>query len=126
LGVAAEAGPILLRLALLVLTPAVGVWLTIVGPRRAFTRSPAMDDLPSRQEVLMSDRPAGKLEEALLGERDRRLLQCLDEIHRTRCGEPIDVAVVYGAGHMRAVIQHMGARYGYWVKDAEWMTVLTF
>jgi len=48
------------------------------------------------------------------------------EIHHSRCDEAIDVAVVYGAEHMRAVVRHPGGRYGYWAKDAEWMTVLTF
>jgi hypothetical protein len=41
-------------------------------------------------------------------------------------GEPIDVGVVGGAQHMRAVVQHLMSRYGYWAKYVEWMTVLAF
>ena len=38
---------------------------------------------------------------------------------------PIDVAVVYGAGHVRPVVSYLRARHGYIVASADWMTIFT-
>jgi hypothetical protein len=47
----------------------------------------------------------------------------LVQIHLKRSGEPIDVAVVYGAGQMSAVARYLLARHGYRPREAEWLTV---
>jgi hypothetical protein len=121
--------PVLFRALVLVLVPLFGVWLTLVGPRRAFTKSLAFDDLPSRKEIEEMAALTGaleKLDDLIMKDRDASLLACLDDIHGLRCAEPIDVGIVYGAHHMRAVVVHLSGRYHYWAADAEWMTVLDF
>jgi hypothetical protein len=45
----------------------------------------------------------------------------LDRIHEERCEEAIQVAIVYGAGHMPAVVHHLSRRFGYRASDADWM-----
>ncbi len=47
----------------------------------------------------------------------------LERVHEERCNEAIHVAIVYGAGHMPAVVRYLGQRFGYWASDAEWMTI---
>ena len=118
--------PIALRLTVLVLAPLVGIWLTLVGPTAAFSRVLTMDDLPTREETDLLFGAAEKFEDVVGRSRDALLLRCLDEIHQSRSNEAIDVGIVYGAQHMRSVVHYLGARYRYWAKDAEWMTVLTF
>ncbi|MFD4582912.1 hypothetical protein [Streptomyces sp. NPDC058434] len=82
----------------------------------------AVEDLPStpRAEMLADD-PVGR---ALTGRRDRRLLDALGEIHAARGAEPIRVAVVYGAGHVPAIVSGLWNRFGYRPYEAEWLTVL--
>lgn len=56
--------------------------------------------------------------------RDARLIGALDEIHRDRAAEPVQVAVVFGAAHMPAVASHLCGPLGYVATDAEWLTVV--
>jgi hypothetical protein len=47
-------------------------------------------------------------------------------IHEAHAAEPVAVAVVYGAGHMPAVIHGLLGRYGYQPQGAEWLTIFDF
>jgi UDP-N-acetylmuramyl pentapeptide synthase len=67
-----------------------------------------------------------RVEDLVGHERDMRLRKCIDEIHQRRSSEDIDVAIVYGATHMRAVVHYLSGRYDYFASKAEWMTVLDF
>jgi len=66
------------------------------------------------------------LHNALIRERDAELLATLCEIHTARSAEPIDVAVVYGAAHLPAVVQGLNARFGYRATSGDWLTVIDF
>ena len=55
--------------------------------------------------------------------RDSRLVESLAAIHRERCDQPGKVAVVFGAGHVPAVIDCLTERLGYYVANARWLTV---
>lgn len=59
----------------------------------------------------------------IIDERDEELIRHLDRIHEERHDEPITVAVVYGAGHMPAVIRAL-ARLGYRPRSATWLTAI--
>ena len=54
--------------------------------------------------------------------RDARLIRVLDEIHRDRAAELMKVGVVFGAGHMPAVVDHLCGQLGYIAAHAEWLT----
>jgi hypothetical protein len=64
-------------------------------------------------------------QELLVEDRDALLVEALDAIHQQRSQEPMSVAVVYGAGHMPAVVRSL-ARYGYRASSAEWLTVFGY
>jgi tetratricopeptide (TPR) repeat protein len=55
----------------------------------------------------------------------RRLLATLERLHEERSAEPIEVAVVYGAGSVSAVIDGLGSRYGYRAEALDLLTVVT-
>jgi len=55
--------------------------------------------------------------------RNARLMCVLDEIHRDRAAEPVKAGVVFGAGHMPAVVDHVCGQLGYVAASAEWLTV---
>lgn len=65
-----------------------------------------------------------RLDDVFCAERDRRLIAALSDLHDTRSGERIDVAVGYGAGHVAAIVHALAATLGYRPKSAEWLTVL--
>lgn len=103
-------------------------WLVadrVAGPRHTFRRYArlAMDDLPSNEEVLLR---YDEIEDVLLDARDARVLDALGAVVAERGEEPITVGIVYGAGHVPAVVQGLIARHGYRVTGAEWVTAVAF
>lgn len=113
--------PKLTHLLLLLGAPVFGLIFALRGPSAFLDREMEVTDLPAtaRAEAL-ADHP---ISEALLGRRDEVLLDELGRIHAARSQEPITVAVVYGAGHMPAVVRGMLTRYGYRPRGGEWLTV---
>ncbi len=92
------------------------------GRRRLLDPSIEVNDLPTREEELT----AGELdpfEDAIVGDRDDRVVAALTEIDRTRAGERIRVAVVYGAYHVPGIVTGL-AKLGYRVREADWVTVI--
>ena len=64
---------------------------------------------------------AGELTEAILNSRDGRLL---DRPREELSAEPATrIAIVYGAGHMRAVVRELTGRQGYMTGASDWLTV---
>jgi pheromone shutdown protein TraB len=117
--------PALVRLWAWALVPAFGIGLLVFGSREFLARRlGSQEDLPTREEELGYGR-FDALEELLIDNRDTLLVRALDTIHQRRSQEPISVAVVYGAGHMPAVVRYL-ARYGYRASSAEWLTVFGY
>jgi hypothetical protein len=117
--------PVLVRLWAWALVPAFGIGLLVFGSREFLARRlGSQEDLPTREEELGYGR-FDALEELLMDDRDTLLVRALDTVHQQRSQEPISVAVVYGAGHMPAVVRYL-ARYGYRASSAEWLTVFGY
>jgi hypothetical protein len=107
---------------LLCLAPLMGLVFMLRGPRAFLDDGMEVEDLPSTLRAeLEGDDP---VEHAMLDRRDRELVDALSEIHKERCREPIRVAVVYGAGHVPAVVSGLMDRHGYRPRAAEWLIVL--
>ena len=83
-----------------------------------------LDDAPTLRELAQSPE-AGALSEAILDARDRRLLERLRECIGETHGAKRAIAVVYGAGHMRAVIRELTDKLGFHTGKTEWMTVFS-
>jgi hypothetical protein len=82
----------------------------------------SIDDLPDNEEVLEPEVLAD-VDRVVLDERDERLVAALDDLHARRAAEPVTVAVVYGAAHMRAAARGL-TRHGYRVRTGDWLTVM--
>jgi len=67
-----------------------------------------------------------EIDRVMLDERDRLLIDALSAIHEAHGTKPLRVGVVYGAGHVIAVVYGMAARHGYVARDAEWLTVFDY
>jgi hypothetical protein len=118
--------PIFFRLAVLALVPILGIWMALVGTRAALARYLEVDDLPTPGGGHGVDGAVGTDRGARRSQSGCAAARCLDEIHQRRSSEKIDVAVVYGAAHMRAVVHYLSGRYDYFAREAEWMTVFDF
>ncbi|MFD4503675.1 hypothetical protein [Streptomyces sp. NPDC058457] len=106
---------------LMVAAPVMGLVFALRGPSAFLDEDLAVEDLPSTLRAeMMADSP---VEQAMTGRRDQRLLDALGEIHAERGNEAIRVAVVYGAGHVPAIVSGLWDRYGYRPREAEWVTV---
>lgn len=100
-----------------------------IGLIRKFTDPldmPSLDQAEAYDESaenLTGSRFDRLLEHNIFTLRDARLMRALDEIHRDRAAEPVKVGVVFGAGHMPAVADHLCGRLGYIAASAEWLTI---
>ncbi|MFD9542285.1 hypothetical protein [Streptomyces sp. NPDC060022] len=109
-------------LLLMVSAPVMGLVFALRGPRAFLDEDLVVEDLPSTLRAeLAADDP---VTHAITDRRDQRLLDALGEIHTDRGDEPIRVAIVYGAGHVPAIVSGLRDRYGYRPREAEWVTVL--
>jgi hypothetical protein len=97
------------------------VWMRYFGTRRLLAEFLELNDLPARGEIAVDD----PFEDLVVDQRDRRLVEALEDIHRGRAADPIQVGVLYGAGHMRAVIHKLWS-LGYRPGKGTWLTVLTW
>lgn len=114
------------RLALDVLVRSTALYLRCRGSREAIARHLSMDDLPSREDNLLADVDLAGMRKVVMTARDAELLgyiRAFEAIHRR---DPMTVAIVYGAGHMRAVTSLLISELRYRVVEAEWVTVFTF
>lgn len=110
------------RLGMWCIFPVVVAGRLLGGTRMIWSRSMEQNDLPSPQEEAAAEW-SPQLEAAFGGERDDRLLAVLCRLHEERGGEGIEVAVVYGAGHVPSIVRGLTNRYGYRPRSADWLTV---
>lgn len=83
----------------------------------------SVEDLPSREDVLMYEPTLDQLNETIVRARDATLLCHIDAVLAAPGKSSRKVAVVFGAEHARAVTRHLGKRHGYHVAEAEWLRV---
>jgi hypothetical protein len=81
------------------------------------------DDHDDRWGQLGNGRIGRFFEGRLLHGRDYQLVQALDATHAERQHEPAKIAVVFGAAHIPAAVDHLTEKLGYYVENAEWLIV---
>ncbi|SIQ34343.1 hypothetical protein [Micromonospora avicenniae] len=120
-----RAMPLRYRILLWCAVPFVAAAQFLGGRKTLLSPEVEVNDLPSaRDELYADDEFTEHMERTLGGTRDERLLAALSELIRTRAAEPIDVAIVYGAGHAPAILRGLLDRHGYRPRTGEWLTVL--
>ncbi len=120
-----EKVPQWLRLLVYLVAPAMGLWMRAFGTRESIAKRMAQDDQPSRDELLNLSPESGALEGAILGARDVRLIEHLERILDDPSGQIQRLAVVYGAGHVRAVLRAVTTGRGYFAEHGAWLTVFS-
>lgn len=95
--------------------------------RLFLTRAMLAQELQLDCDTLAIREPTGlRIEEIVTDERDALLCAEVSRIHTERCEEDIDVAVVYGAGHVAPLVSHLRVRHGYVPRSADWLLVFDF
>jgi hypothetical protein len=113
--------PLRHRLVVWLLLPVVMLIRLFGGTRTIWSRSMEQNDLPTPEEEDATD-AMPEFDAAFGGRRDDRLLAALREIHEDHGDDAIEVAVVYGAGHVPAIVRGLGS-LGYRPRSSEWLIV---
>jgi hypothetical protein len=99
------------------------VGLRLLGRYRDPRGLPSLDEADDHDDRWVDGRLNRWLRETIVDRRDAHLIRTLTSIHEERGERPDLVAVVFGAGHMPAVVEHLRSEFRYYVKEAEWLTV---
>jgi hypothetical protein len=103
--------------------PVLGLVLAVRGPRAFADTGIEIRITPPRAAARIPDRDHYPVMRALLGHRDRLLLDAVREVLERHRDDPITVAVVYGAMHIPMVCAELMVRHGYQLREPEWLTV---
>jgi hypothetical protein len=77
---------------------------------------------PSRHEIFgMGDEL--EFTKLIVNRRDEHIVAKLDEFHEAHRNDPVTVAIIFGAGHMRAIVRHLIDRHGYVAAAGSWLTI---
>jgi hypothetical protein len=101
--------------------PAVGLWMQHIATRRDIAEALDMGDFPTLAE-LEAEALLDGVSNVTMDQRNARLLSAIRKVHHEHSDEPLRVAIVWGAHHMRAVTTELYA-LGYRGSDSEWVTV---
>lgn len=112
------------RMKLMLLLPMAGLYWRKYGSREKIAKSLHTEYAPSRRELLSEDLQWEEAKEVLLTWRDSHLLKKIDEQIDRHINSKKDIAIIYGALHMRAVIKYLIDVKGYRVRESEWVTVI--
>ncbi|MDN3351163.1 hypothetical protein [Actinomadura sp. DC4] len=83
-----------------------------------------LDEADDHDDRWATGRYGRWLRDRVVDRRDDTLNRRLTALHDEHRERPITVAVVYGAGHMPAVVEHLRGEFRYYVKNAEWLVVV--
>jgi hypothetical protein len=113
-----------LRAALYGAAPVLGLHRRWFSKRRDLAKYMQCEDQPSFAELLAVSPETGGLTQAVLHARDNRLLERLRAELDSDPRRAKEIAVVYGAAHMRAVVRELTGARDFAVVAAEWRTLM--
>ena len=101
--------------------PLLGLWMLLRPDPAMLARRLTLDDLPRREDILSWTPETAALDRAILSARDDRLVETLAR-EADGAAPGAHIAVVYGAGHMPAVLRAL-PRLGFAWAASDWITV---
>ncbi|MEN3327080.1 MAG: hypothetical protein V7638_1887 [Acidobacteriota bacterium] len=114
--------PISLRVQFAVLVPIIVLYLFVFGTRETLATYIALDDLPTRDEILSDDEHSEAFDSLIIDERDRILIEHVTWLEHQQ-DETKRIGIVYGARHMRNTMRFLMQELNYRVAKAEWVKV---
>lgn len=110
-----------LRAAIVFAAPIYGLYRRLFASRESLARNMCLEDRKSSDEILSWSPSFDAVYQSILHARDERLVNCL--VAELEGGEK-QVAIVYGARHMRAVLREL-ARRGFSCSNSSWRTIFS-
>jgi hypothetical protein len=117
--------PLWLRLAVLIFAPIMGIHRRLFATRESLAKAMEKEDLLSADEILNFDPRFAALRRTILDVRDHRVIEKLGEELDRPNNRPLKIAIIYGAGHMRAVLAELKRR-NFRTAGATWQMVMSF
>ncbi len=114
--------PLKLRAQLFVFIPVFVVYLFLFGTRRMIAEHIEFNDSPSEEEIFEDD-DFEQFESLIVQERDQKLIEHIARLEAQRKESEQKVAILFGAGHMRATMAFLMQKLKYRVVKAEWVKV---
>jgi len=111
--------PWIQRMAVLLVAPLYGVAMYLFASREYFTRRHSVDSLPDHRDQRLS-----QVRELIVDERDQRLVEKIESCLAERRDDQRKVAILFGGGHMPAVVGLLTSRHAYRVVHSEWITAI--
>lgn len=115
--------PLGLRIYLSLAAPVVGLWLRFFATRESIAKRQVQEDLRSEEEILDWTPRWAAFEQSLIHARDARLVECLAREIERAGDAPLRIAIVFGAGHARAVLAYLSRR-GFICIDSAWREII--
>jgi len=108
-----------------VAAPVQGLVMRFTSSRASLARSLVTDDLPSRNDVMLWQPAYAGLTRALLDLRNAHLVDTLRTVLARSPAPPKRIAIVYGAGHMPALLRYLRQDADFQHSDSQWLTVFS-
>jgi hypothetical protein len=115
--------PMYSRLLVQVLAPIYGVWGYLTATRNSLASGHSVEQIATYDDSF-DDQNMQAFKQTIIDERDKILVEVLDE-HVNESGEESQTtAIVYGASHMPVAFAALSKMFGYNVAKAEWIQVI--
>lgn len=115
--------PWLQQIGLLTLAPIYGCWMYLVASRDSLARGKSTDSL-SNAYALRGSNSVNDIRDVILTKRDEVIVACIDDYIRNCEHKNETAAILFGGGHMPAIVSHLMRKHGYSVKKSEWVSVI--
>ncbi len=114
--------PLLMRFCLPLAAPVYGLYMRYFGTRTDIAERLGMHLRKSRREVL-EDSGVGTTREVMLDWRDRHLIDVIARERTKAAGQEVNIGILFGARHMKAVLRYLLSDCGFRAVSSEWVTV---
>lgn len=111
------------RFLLFIFIPFYSIYMTVFGLREIIAENIATEDLPDSKETLFQDDNTEKLDEVLVGERDKILIENIKRAISDNQEIKKKIGILYGAVHMRNIVSFLMNDLNYKIADSEWLVV---
>ncbi len=114
------------RWAVMAGAPVFGLYFRYLATRQSIASFLRLDLLKSREEILRGE-DTKSFDDLVVTWRDQHLIGVIEKHRQKHQEKSFSIALVFGAGHMRAVIRHLTRHPnpGYRVAHSEWMTIFS-
>ncbi|NKB31475.1 MAG: hypothetical protein GKR91_00035 [Pseudomonadales bacterium] len=115
--------PLWFRAIVLVCAPMYGIYRYIFTDRDSLAKDHSVESVSLKSD-LDDSQESIKFEEAILHDRDSKLVEVLEEHITTHGNKPETTAIVYGARHIPAVVALLSRKYGFKVTKSDWVQAI--